>query len=395
MNYKFPLILNISNVLPAIAGRDEFVVAERGPYTIINYNVMMADTFPPVVMRHEYDYAAIRRECRGITFDSKTGDIIRRPLHKFFNVSEKDETQLRLLNFDQEHYADVKLDGSMCAVMRNPETGLLVWGTKMCSPDFHELIENFVSKSGIEYEPFCNTLINQGYTPIFEYMSRKKRIVIDYPEDNLVLLAVRDIVTGGYTYEFNEFALAYDIPLVESIGKVEDPDAFMQYVHDLKGAEGFVIRWSDGHRVKVKAHEYIQIHKAKEAILQDRNIIELILDDKLDDIKAHLLEDDRNRLTKFEDEFNKYIKRRVHMIWTDVQFFKSDRYVGDRKGFAINFAPKCDPYTKPIMFTMWDKEGTKAEVEEVVRNMVRNNLTKTSKYEEIRDAWFPGVLYNV
>lgn len=48
MNYEFPLIRNISDVLPAIAGRDEFVVAEKEGYTVINYNVMMGDTFPDV-----------------------------------------------------------------------------------------------------------------------------------------------------------------------------------------------------------------------------------------------------------------------------------------------------------------------------------------------------------
>jgi hypothetical protein len=30
-----------------------------------------------------------------------------------------------------------------------------------------------------------------------------------------------------------------------------------------------------------------------------------------------------------------------------------------------------------------------------VHNTIRNNLTKTAKYEAIRDAWFPGVTYNV
>jgi hypothetical protein len=29
-----------------------------------------------------------------------------------------------------------------------------------------------------------------------------------------------------------------------------------------------------------------------------------------------------------------------------------------------------------------------------IRNTIRSNLTKTVKYEAIRDAWFPGVKYN-
>ena len=116
--YKFPHITNISNVLPAIDGRDEFVVADKGSYTVINYNVMMADTFPPVIQElldagHEQDdYARIRRECRGIIFDSNTGDIIRRPFHKFFNVNEREETQDHVIDLSRPHAILEKLDGS-------------------------------------------------------------------------------------------------------------------------------------------------------------------------------------------------------------------------------------------------------------------------------------------
>lgn len=34
MNYEFPYIRNISDVLPAIEGRDEFVVAVKEGYSI-------------------------------------------------------------------------------------------------------------------------------------------------------------------------------------------------------------------------------------------------------------------------------------------------------------------------------------------------------------------------
>lgn len=45
MNYTFPEIRHISDVLPHVEGRSEFVVAEREGYTVINYVVAMADTF--------------------------------------------------------------------------------------------------------------------------------------------------------------------------------------------------------------------------------------------------------------------------------------------------------------------------------------------------------------
>ena len=68
----------------------------------------------------------------------------------------------------------------------------------------------------------------------------------------------------------------------------------------------------------------------------------------------------------------------------------------DRKTFATTIAPSMDSYTRPIIFSLWvnDVVGI-LEVEEKVRNTIRNNLTKTVKYEAIRDLWFNGVIYNV
>lgn len=209
MNYEFPIIRNISDVLPAIEGRDEFVVADKGSYTVINYNVMMADTFPDVysdtgvvgcIFKNGQWYneaAAIRRECRGIIFDSKTGDIVRRPFHKFFNVNEREETQDHRLDFSKEHWVDTKLDGSMIAVFMHQ--GEIVYGTKMVAPDFHELVKKFVDASDVDYEGFCRKVIADGHTPIFEFMHPQKRIVIDYgKEPALTLLAVRHMVTGQF-----------------------------------------------------------------------------------------------------------------------------------------------------------------------------------------------------
>jgi len=186
------------------------------------------------------------------------------------------------------------------------------------------------------------------------------------------------------------FIMQFNIPVVEQHSKVTDPKSFMEYVHDLKNAEGFVIRWANGHRVKIKAHEYVQIHKAKEAILQDRNIVELILDNKLDDIKAHLPVEDRDRLTYFEFQINsRIIDKAAHL--SDAT--NREQYMGDRKYFALNRAQEYSSYSRAIVFALWDN-NTYMRSSELVRKTIRNNLTKTVKYEELRDYWFNGVTYN-
>ena len=416
MNYEFPHITNIADVLPAIEGRYEFVVAEKEGYTVINYNVMMSDTFPdvPVDMKWqeplnriafgEYDpTAAIRRECRGIIFDTETGYIIRRPFHKFFNVNEREETQDHVIDLSRPHAILEKLDGSMIAPFI--VNGQMIWGTKMGATDVAKPVEEFV-KNKPQYEKFATSCIANGVTPIFEWCSRKQRIVLDYKEDQLILTALRDMHTGEYIKLFGDGRINrlhvedWDIPVVRAFeftnyGEQNDMKAFLEYVHDLEDLEGFVVRFDDGHMLKLKCHWYLQIHKAKEAILQDRNIVELILEEKLDDVKAHLPAEDRDRLTQFESNIHFDIARRVRLIGMKLEYLR-ERGI-DRKTFAID--PKhsvgVDAFIRPIIFKNFDNDIISGlKIGEDVRKTIRNNLGRTAKYEAIRDAWFPGVKYN-
>ena len=400
MNYKFPLIRNISDVLPAIEGRDEFVVAEKEGYTVINYNVMMADTFPDVVLADpdRPDLAAVarhamlRRECRGIIFDSKTGDIIRRPFHKFFNVNEREETQDHVVDLSRPHAILEKLDGSMIAPFI--VDGQMIWGTKMGATDVAKPVQEFVARNP-EYITFADEAIDNGWTPIFEWCSRKQRIVLDYFEDQLVLTGLRNMNTGVYALHGNleAIGLAYAIPVVRQFEPQTDMKAFLEYVRDLEDLEGFVVRFDNGHMLKLKCHWYLQIHKAKEAILQDRNIVELILEENLDDVKAHLPAEDRDRLTQFENDFNSNVTARAKDICLIMNDILRDGM--DRKTFALTVAKELDSYTRPIIFSLFDvKVITREILENKIHNTIRNNLGRTTKYEAIRAAWFAGVKYN-
>ena len=393
MNYQFPVIRNISDVLPAIEGRSEFVVAVKDGYTVINYNVMFDDTFPSIDYAAgnpcDWHFAVMRRECRGIIFDTATGDIIRRPFHKFFNVNERPETQDVPLY--EDHSILEKLDGSMIAPFI--VNGQMIWGTKMGATDVAKPVEEFVN-SKPRYTVLAAYLISQGYSPIFEWCSRKQRIVLDYKKDQLILTAVRHMQTGEYFVHESLVHLGelYTIPVVRAFDPQTDMKAFIEYTRDLKDLEGFVVRFDNGHMVKLKCDWYVQIHKAKERILQDRHIVELILDQKLDDVKPHLPIEDRDRLTRFESNFWTAVARRVLMVAKKLQYLNSNGV--DRKAFALYEKHSVDGYMRPIIFKNFDSDIDCQKLDADVINTIRKNLTRTSKYEEIRAAWFPGVIYN-
>ena len=99
-------------------------------------------------------------------------------------------------------------------------------------------------------------MIEQNRTPIFEWCSRQQPIVIDYPEDMLVLTGIRHNQTGEYlSYQsMLKFGEALDIPVVKAFeGSAESMQDLLDQVGPMVGCEGFVVRFDDGHRIKVKA----------------------------------------------------------------------------------------------------------------------------------------------
>jgi RNA ligase len=192
MNYSFPHIHTIDDILPAIHGRNEFIVSDKNDFIVCNYVVSEDKTF---TLEPNNFFGEIRRECRGIKF-YPDGRIMSRPFHKFFNVNEKEETQSNLIDLSIPHRIIKKLDGSMIhpVVMKD---GSIRWSTKMGITDVAMNAEIFIAKNR-KYQEFAKYCIENNLTPIFEWCSPKNQIVIYHKEDNLILLAVRNNITGEY-----------------------------------------------------------------------------------------------------------------------------------------------------------------------------------------------------
>lgn len=400
-HYEFPHITDIAQCLKAIEGRPEFVVAERDRHTIINYMMMGSDTFPPVnryatkliVGAQPYVYetdmdAAIRRECRGIVFGTD-GRVIARRLHKFFNAGEHPEVKVDELDFSKDHVVLEKLDGSMITPI--PIGDHIRWGTKMGLTSVGFQAEEFVATRP-EYLKFAEHCVHWGITPIFEWCSRKQRIVIDYPKDTLVLLAVRNNVTGEYLAHDHMKTLGkfWKIPVVHGLnGSVEDASEFVDSVMNSEHAalmEGYVVRFGDGHMVKVKTADYVRIHRAKDSILQEKRVIEMIVNEKCDDVLPHLLEHDKEALTKFRDSFwAGIIEIGNECHWLYSKWYKSTG--GDKKTFAIE--SDFNPTYKSVCFSIWGKDPDLSvnNIYGELATRVKKNLGSGTRVDGARWMW--------
>lgn len=377
MFYEFPKITHLDQVLEAIEGREEFVVKREHDYVIVNYLVNFEDTFPPVTDRR----TALLRECRGITFDATHGHVIARKYHKFFNLGEKPETQPNLIDFTRKHWILQKLDGSMITPMN--VKGQVLFATKMGLTTVAAPIDVWAHNNP-NYIAFCQFLIAAGLTPIFEWCSRKQRIVIDYPVDQLVLTAVRDNVSGEYmSYEaMQDIAAQYNIELVQQLpGSVENLEHFMAQVADLKGEEGYVIRFEDGSMIKVKAAEYLQLHKALDNLRFEKDVLAYLLLNKLDDIKALLPPDLMARAEAFGKTVFKNLHDTADKYWWIAQA-AYDNFNAGKKRFATETVPAYTRKEQGHLFTAWDMIDAERPFsdynEYMIQYVLRNTNTGTN-----------------
>jgi len=371
----FPIINNIMDVLPAIQGRDEFIVAKRNGYQIINYNVAFKDTF----FSGDSTIDAIRRECRGLTFDDN-GDILVRKYHKFFNINENESSQINDIDLSKPHIILNKLDGSLINTVEI--NGVFQFHTKMGHTDVAIECENFFLNDDKFYRLYKECVQN-NMSPIYEYTSPTNRIVVAYNKPALTLTAIRQNNTGMYMSYDDLVSVAknYNIDVVSCLQvDTNNINDVVQLISQMQDIEGFVLRFNDGTMYKIKCEQYIMMHKAQEAILREKDVWHIIAGDGLDDFKSLLSDIDREVVERFENELNSQILNTAKLIDSFVKESKKTldlihNDVERRKAFAMKYLPLFQ-YQQLNCVVHYVLKGQDA-VELLKRYIVKNSHSQT------------------
>ena len=374
IGYEFPVSISLSEVQELIKDNPNFILVEKDDYIVANYVRSGNDTHPLVVDRA----TAILRELRGLVFHPVYGTVISRRYHKFFNFGERED--LMELDLSIPHRFLEKLDGSMIAPIALGYSFRL--GTKMGITDVAMQAEEFVATHP-NYNEFIQLHIERLQTPIFEWCSRKQRIVVDYPEDRLVLTAIRNDITGQYVSweQMRTYADSYDIDMVQSIDMTnKSPEEVIQDVRAWETSEGVVYRRNDGHMMKIKADSYVALHRAKSLLDNERDVVGLILDEKTDDLMPLLNADDKERLLNFKIAVWNDIDDVFHQC-NDLLFHVSALEM-TRKDFAL-FSKHTNPVIRALCFAGFDK---KSITDNDVVNYVKKNLGSGSAFERARNV---------
>jgi len=239
------------------------------------------------------------RMCRGLITDTK-GNIVARPFPKFFNIGdERNGCGLKDLPAEIPVVTE-KLDGSLGILYNDGEKNRIstrgsfesdqaLWATKWLNNN----------KSDVRFL--------KGYTYLFEIIFPENKIIVNYGDKkDLVLLAVINNETGAELSMDIIKTYGFTIPKIYN----KNTNELIEIAKTLDANnEGFVARYLNGLRVKIKGDEYKRLHKLLTGV-SAKSIWEMMrdgvsLEPVIKDVPDEFYNWVKNIQTNLQVEFNK------------------------------------------------------------------------------------------
>ncbi|PSR14100.1 MAG: hypothetical protein C7N36_05290 [Bacteroidetes bacterium] len=195
--------------------------------------------------QYEKAWNAITLSCRGLILD-KNGQVMASPFPEFFNIEEHQTAEIPNLPFEVFE----KMDGSL---------GILYW---LNDKPFIATRGSFASEQALKATDWLHSIyadcipkIQKDVTYLFEIIYPENKIVVDYGDiQGLFLLALIDNKTGQDLPLEN-----IGFPIVKRYDGVSDLKELKQ--RNIPNNEGYVLRFQNGFRVKVKFEDYVRLHR--------------------------------------------------------------------------------------------------------------------------------------
>lgn len=153
--------------------------------------------------------------------------------------------------------------------------------------------------------------LDQSMTYIFELCAGANQVVVQHKTDYIVLIGVRETLTGHEYWPATSSILGVKSIETYRLGSVEEITEFVQG-RDPRQFEGIVAcqEVSPGvfNRVKIKSAQYMAYSRLKDAVASPRNVMTLILGEKLDDALTVMTDDLKATSLAMQEGLRKVLK---------------------------------------------------------------------------------------
>jgi RNA ligase len=313
------------------------------PLTIWNYTEKV---------QYEGLWDEVTLSCRGLVTDD-IGIVVASPFKKFFNIEEVKHTPTS--EFDVYE----KMDGSLIIVFWYDGGWVVASRGSFTS-------EQAVAASKIFFDKLEHNF-SIGITYLFEFTANWNRIVVDYgDEDNLTLLgAIRTNDETEATYEQLEMiAKGANCDVVKKYDGIQDYTTLKGIIKD--DQEGFVVRFSNGDRIKIKGEEYLRLHKVMTNLSTTAVWEVLSSGGSVDELLKDVPDEFYNKIKEYEQE----LSFQFNMIFSDyfVHFRSIQNKIGDVAGNRAEFASHAKNYQYPsILFGMLDGKDIAPIISKIIK----------------------------
>ena len=282
-------------------------------------------------------------QCRGLVTDTE-GRIVSRCIPKFFNYDQLLNVNHPIPNEPFE--MTEKMDGQYGGLFYYDNEWIL---TSRGS------FESIYAKRGFELlQKYDYKKLSTDYTYLFEIIFKEGRIVLKYDFEDLIMLARINIETGIEESIYNQGFEALGFKLVKRYDGINDFKDIKTMISN--DAEGFVIKFKSGFRMKIKGDGYCRLHRIITQI-SSRDIWEYVKDNKpLNEL-----------LENVPDEFDGWVREQVKAFKEGYMFTEREfqlRYLIDigptehmtRKDVALKIMEQPKDM-RGIYFSMYDKKN--------------------------------------
>jgi len=224
---------------------NNLIIANKHP----EYDIWILNYSPKAQSKKFWDEYTM--SCRGMVIDAD-GKILARPFQKFKNYEEHDPSEI---DMSMPFVIYEKIDGSL----------IIVFYYEPCMEWIVASRGSFISEQSIEAKKMLGLKtkkLQKRFTYLFEIIYPENRIVVDYGNRReLVLLSKIQTDMGNEIFHVDlerTYSNLFTIVKLYNIKGIKNLNELKALEEDNK--EGFVIRFADGFRVKVKFSEYVRLH---------------------------------------------------------------------------------------------------------------------------------------
>ena len=332
-------------------------------------------------------------EMRGLTFVfNEDGSLFNRYvlLEKFFNLNQVPDSLYSVVKNYKIKFVNNKEDGSIASFIKLPN-GKVIGKSKMGFDNDQADGINRVYKTNKEIKSLVDWSLDNNIVPVFEYVAPNNRIVLRYPSEELILLRLRDNVTGKHIDIRDHLDKVGSIRVSPFEDEIKDLDQLIELTATQVDKEGSIVTCEDemgrDFFFKIKTPWYMSLHGLlTDDLYREHIIIGYILDDKIDDILGQIPEDEKEahiRINKIIDIVKKSISDKVSEIEKDYRQYVSMNI--SKKDYAINYRKNNPNFGFVMNMVKADdlKKMSKEEILDIYDNMedYEKSLQRCEPYE--------------